>query len=91
MWDIWIPNADQLSFLVERVQDDRVKVVSRDKTIQGWLLREQVVPLDEAIDYFGQVLVRDRRNTDAYWMREAMALPRRRRPRDGQSRAGNPS
>ncbi len=70
----WIPSADQLSFLVERVQDDRVKVVSRDKTIQGWLLREQVVPLDEAIDYFGQVLVRDRRNTDAYWMRARLWL-----------------
>ncbi len=79
----WVPSADQFSFLVERVQDDRVKVVSRDKTIQGWLRREQVVPLDAAIDYFSQVLAWDRRNTDAYWMREAMALPRRRRPGDG--------
>ncbi|MGO9914166.1 MAG: tetratricopeptide repeat protein [Isosphaeraceae bacterium] len=70
----WVPSADQLSFLVERVQDDKVKVVSRDKTIQGWLRREQVVPLDAAIDYFGQVLAWDRRNTDAYWMRARLWL-----------------
>ncbi len=70
----WITSADQLSFVVERAREDRVMLVSCDKTIQGWVQREQVVRLDEAISYFSQALERDRRNTNAYWMRARLWL-----------------
>jgi tetratricopeptide (TPR) repeat protein len=63
-----IPSSDQLIFLVERAEDDRVMIVSRDKAVRGWVLKEQVVRLDEAIEYFRQAIARDRRDTSAYWI-----------------------
>jgi tetratricopeptide (TPR) repeat protein len=72
----WVPSQDHLTFVVERAQGDRLLVVSRDKTVRGWLPEEQVVPLDDADDYFTQVLERDRRNIDAYWMRARLRLYR---------------
>lgn len=70
----WVPAADQLVFVVERVSDDRVMIASRDKSIQGWVLQDQVVRLDQAIDYFTEVLAHDPRNTNAYWLRARLWL-----------------
>jgi tetratricopeptide (TPR) repeat protein len=64
-----VPTQDHLAFLVERVESDRVLVVSRDKSVRGWLVPAQVVPLAHAIDHFTQALVNDPRNTDLLWMR----------------------
>ncbi len=64
-----VPTQDHLAFLVERVESDRVLVVSRDKSVRGWLVPAQVVPLAHAIDHFTQALANDPRNTDLLWMR----------------------
>jgi tetratricopeptide (TPR) repeat protein len=65
----WVPAQDHLLFRVEEVQEDKVRLVSRDKAIRGWVASDQIVPLDHAIRYFSTVLSRDRRNTNAYWTR----------------------
>ena len=65
-----VPTQDHLAFLVERVESDRVLVLSRDKSVRGWLVPSQVVPLAHArIDHFTQALANDPRNTDLLWMR----------------------
>jgi tetratricopeptide (TPR) repeat protein len=64
-----ISNQDNLAFLIERVEEDRVLVASRDNSVRGWLIHEQVVPLDQAIGYFTRALDNDPRNTDHLWQR----------------------
>jgi tetratricopeptide (TPR) repeat protein len=66
----WLsPRRDQLVFVIESVSGDRLLVVSHDKSCRGWLRRDQVVPLDQAIGYFSQEIGRSPHNGDAYWMR----------------------
>jgi tetratricopeptide (TPR) repeat protein len=64
-----IPSQDNLTFLIERIEEDRILVVSRDKSIRGWLIREQIVPLGQAIASLTEALVNDPRNTDLLWQR----------------------
>lgn len=64
-----IPSQDNLAFLIEQVEEGRVLVVSRDKSVRGWVIHEHVVPLDQAIDYFTRALDNDPRNSDHLWQR----------------------
>jgi len=64
-----ISGQDHLTFVVERNEQGRILVVSRDKIIRGWLHADQVVPLDQANDFFSMVANNDSGNADVYWMR----------------------
>jgi len=64
-----ISGQDHLTFVVERTEEGRILLVSRDKIIRGWLHADQVVPLDQANDFFSLVVQNDSGNSDAYWMR----------------------
>jgi len=66
----WLaPSRDQPTFVIDSVSGDRLLVVSPDQSCRGWLRRDQVVPLDQAIAYFSQEIGRSPHNGDAYWMR----------------------
>jgi len=45
----WVPSADQLSFLVERLQDDRIRVVSRRADLDQALRRDSINPTGQAV------------------------------------------
>ncbi len=62
-------NRDHLTFVIEHVEGERLLVASRDKSQGGWLRRDQVVALNEAIDYFTREIDRIPHHADAYWMR----------------------
>jgi len=64
-----ISGQDHLTFVIERNEEGRILVVSRDKIIRGWLHADQVVPLNQANDFFSLVVKSDSGNADAYWMR----------------------
>ena len=63
-----ISAQDQLTLTVERAESGRLLLASRDKLIRGWIYDDEVVPLDLAIDYFSQALIRDRSNLEDYWV-----------------------
>ncbi len=66
----WLaPGQDYLSFVIESVQGERLLLVSHDKSRRGWVRRDQVIPYEQAIDYFTQEIARSPHNDDAYWMR----------------------
>ncbi len=72
-----ISSQDQLIFLVERIEPERIQVVSRDKRIRGWLGRDQVVPLEQAGAHFSQVVANDPRDADAVWIHARLLYYRR--------------
>ena len=63
-----ISAEDQLTLTVERAESGRLLLASRDKLIRGWIYDDEVVPLDGAIDYFSQALIRERSNPEDYWV-----------------------
>jgi tetratricopeptide (TPR) repeat protein len=66
----WLsPSPEQITFVIEAVEGERLLVVSPDKSRHGWLRRDQVVPLDRSIAYFSREIARSPSNGDAYWMR----------------------
>ncbi len=66
----WLATSrDHLTFVIEHVEGERLLVASRDQSQGGWLRRDQVVALDEAIDYFTREIDRIPHHADAYWMR----------------------
>ncbi|MGP0066258.1 MAG: tetratricopeptide repeat protein [Isosphaeraceae bacterium] len=62
-------SRDHLTFSIEKVSGERLLLASHDKSHCGWMLREYVVPLDGAIDYFSREIDRIPHHADAYWMR----------------------
>jgi len=64
-----VSSQDQLTFHIERAEDDRVLVVGRDKSIRGWVPLEQVVSLEQADEYYTQVVANDPTDAEAYWIR----------------------
>ncbi len=63
-----ISGEDHLTFTVEQSESGRLLLVSRDKAIRGWVYDDEVVSLEQANDYFDQVVVFDKFNLDAYWV-----------------------
>ena len=59
---------DHLTFTVEQSESGRLLLGSRDKSIRGWAYDDEVVALEQATDYFDQVVVFDKFNLDAYWV-----------------------
>jgi tetratricopeptide (TPR) repeat protein len=68
-----VATHDQLTFVVERQEDERIEVVARDKSIRGWLLYDQVVVIDRAREHLDRVLTNDPRDAEAYWTRARLA------------------
>ncbi len=62
-------SRDHLTFTIEKVSGERLLLASHDKTQCGWMLREYVVPLEGAVDYFSREIARIPHHADAYWMR----------------------
>ena len=60
-----ISSQDQLIFVVERIEPDRIAVVSLDNSVRGWVGRDQVVSLDQADAHFSQVVANDPRRCRA--------------------------
>jgi tetratricopeptide (TPR) repeat protein len=67
--DWLVPSPGSLSFLIEAVQGERLLVASHDKSRRGWVRRDQVIPYDQALEYFTREIARSPHNDDAYWMR----------------------
>ena len=65
----FVSSQDCLTFEIEQIERARILVISRDKSVRGWLHADQIVPLDQANAYFSQVVYNDSRNADAYWIR----------------------
>ena len=63
-----LSGEDHLTFTVEQSESGRLRLVSRDKAIRGWVYDEEVVSLEQATDYFNQVVLYDKFNLDAYWL-----------------------
>ena len=63
-----ISSMDHLTFLVERLEQDRILVVSRDKSVRGWVFRDQIIPLERAEEHFSRVVANDPRDAEAFWI-----------------------
>jgi tetratricopeptide (TPR) repeat protein len=63
-----VSSRDQLTFLVDRVAQDRILIVSRDATLRGWVFRDQIVPLEQADEHFARVVANDPRDAEAFWI-----------------------
>jgi tetratricopeptide (TPR) repeat protein len=63
-----VSNQNQLVFLVERIEPDRIQVVSRDKSVRGWLARDQIVPLERAYEHLNRVVANDPQDAEAFWI-----------------------
>ena len=59
---------DYLAVKVERIDGDRLLVSGPDGR-SGWLSSDQVVPFDQAMDYFDQAIAKTPQNADAHWRR----------------------
>jgi tetratricopeptide (TPR) repeat protein len=64
-----VSSQDRLTFLIERIERDRVLVVSTDKVVRGWIHPDHVVPLENAVRFLSTVIASDRRNAEPHWMR----------------------
>jgi tetratricopeptide (TPR) repeat protein len=62
-------SRDHLTFTIEKVSGKRLLLASHDKSQCGWMLREYVLPLDQAVEYFSREIERIPHDADAYWMR----------------------
>ena len=69
-----VSGQDYLIFVVDRVEQGRVFLYSRDKRVTGSLHLEQVVPIDQALEFFSSAVDHDARNAEAYWMRSRLYL-----------------
>ena len=43
-------------------------MVSRDQSVRGWVFRDQIVPLEQADQYFNRVVANDPRDAEAFWI-----------------------
>ena len=63
-----ISSQDNLTFLAEGVENDRIQVVSRDKTVRGWVFSDQIVALERADEHFNRVVAKDPQDAEAFWI-----------------------
>ena len=63
-----VSSQDNLTFFVEGVESDRIQVVSRDKSVRGWVFSDQIVTLDRVDEHFNRVVANDLRDTEAFWI-----------------------
>jgi tetratricopeptide (TPR) repeat protein len=63
-----VSGQDQLIFLVELVDARRVRIVSRDKSVRGWVDQSQLVAIDQADKHFDRIVANDPRDADAFWI-----------------------
>ena len=63
-----VSSRNHLVFQVERIEPDRIQVVSRDNSVRGWLLRDQIVPLEQADEHLGRVVANDPQDAEAFWI-----------------------
>ena len=63
-----VSSQDNLTFFVEVVDKDRILVVSRDKSVRGWVFSDQIVPLERADEHFNRVVANDPRDAEAFWI-----------------------
>jgi tetratricopeptide (TPR) repeat protein len=63
-----VSSQDNLTFFVEGVESDRIQVVSRDKSVQGWVFSDQIIALERADEHFNRVVANDPRDAEAIWI-----------------------
>jgi tetratricopeptide (TPR) repeat protein len=63
-----VSSQDNLTFFVDGVDNDRVQVVARDKSVRGWVFSDQVVALERADEHFQRVVANDPRDAEAFWI-----------------------
>ena len=70
-------SAGQETFWIERIEGERVRISSRDKSRRGWVRRDQVVAIDQGVDFFTAEIARNAKNTDALWSRAGLWIKRK--------------
>ncbi len=70
-------SSGQETFWIERIEGERVRISLRDKSRRGWVRRDQVVPMDQAVDFFTAEIARNAKNTDALWSRAGLWIKRK--------------
>jgi tetratricopeptide (TPR) repeat protein len=63
-----ISSQDNLTFLVEAVDNDRIQVVSHDKSVRGWVFSDQIIALERADEHFNRVVAHDPQDAEAFWI-----------------------
>jgi tetratricopeptide (TPR) repeat protein len=63
-----VSSEDNLTFFVERLDQDRIQVVSRDKGVRGWVFSDQIIPLEQADEHFDRIVANDPRDAEAFWI-----------------------
>ena len=59
---------DNLTFVVDRAEGGRVLLVSRDEKTRGWVYDDELVSLEQAAEYFRQVVQNDTTDGDLSWV-----------------------
>jgi tetratricopeptide (TPR) repeat protein len=60
---------DNLRIWIEKIDGERVFLVVSDVMKSGWVRSDQVVPRDQAMDYFDGAIATNPHNADAFWLR----------------------
>ena len=63
-----ISSQDNLTFFVEGVENDRIQVISRDKTVRGWVFSDQIIALERADEHFNRVVAKNPQDAEAFWI-----------------------
>jgi tetratricopeptide (TPR) repeat protein len=67
-----VPAWGQTYFWIDRMEGERVRVLSQDKSKRGWVPRDQVVPAGQAIDFFTGLITKDPNDFDALLSRSQL-------------------
>jgi tetratricopeptide (TPR) repeat protein len=63
-----VPSGENLTFIVERSEAERLLLVSRDRKTRGWAYEDEVVPFEHATDYVGRAVLNDIRDAESFWV-----------------------
>jgi tetratricopeptide (TPR) repeat protein len=63
-----VSSEENLTFVVEGAENDRIQITSRDKSVRGWVFSDQVVALERADEYFDRVVANDPRDAEVFWI-----------------------